>query len=87
MPKALRTTVACLALSSCWIGCAGVHDRQVLNPSRDWTLAGNRRERVARLKAPFVTLGNKLRSLDEPIEDAPAPDVGPAEAPLYDPLD
>lgn len=53
-------------------GCAGVHDRQVLNPSRDWRISDGRRERVARLKAPFVTLGRKLRSLGEPADRSPA---------------
>lgn len=57
-------------------GCAGVHDRQVLNPQRDWRLSENRRERVAKLKAPFVTLGNRLKSLGEPTEHPPL--LGPA---------
>jgi hypothetical protein len=61
-------------------GCAELQDRQVLNPGRDWRISDARRERVARLKAPFVSLGNRLKSIAEP-KGPPTLSIQPLEEP------
>lgn len=66
MKRPFRSAVAAIAVAALFSGCAELQDRQVLNPGKDWRSPSRRSQRVAKLKAPFVTLGNKLKSIGAP---------------------